>query len=659
MNERFVHSLQSVWRSNVTGTSSGCVHFVTKFNYVVQLDYCEVPKHYLEPDRSGLLRLKVGRRMVVGPNGSIWFPHMTRPAPTRWIPDQKFDARNSFWTRANAGEVIPNPPSPASWDLLFDNGGSLAGWRDCGVNRLGFDADEVHEENNEMAGLIGGYFYLGATMTRVWAERTPGMSAAIVDAVYYGDHPDVPPYVAEPWHQNERTTQKMTQWLGWVMGSMDQTELQADRQLAYDFRNARPDLLKLSDLELVEYAASVRPLCRRLFDQHINQTGAASIGPGALGAICAAVGRPQDTLGLMSGLGGVDSAAPTYAMWDLGRIVRSAPALNEMFNSGPAGLYAKITASSDASAKDFVARLDTFLTEWGSRGPNEWDLMADTWETNPDLLLALIDRMRLLPDSSSPALQTSARETDRARLSAEIGAMIAGDPEASGTFAAALASSSTFVPGRERSKTNIIRVIGEARVAMRELGRRLKDRGDIDNVLDVCLLFEDELRAVASGSLTNVRALSAERKAYHQWLETLEPPFIINGTIPPIETWAKKSAHVATVAKVGEVLQGMPGCSGVIRGRACVVLSPSDPTALEDGDILIAPVTDPAWTPLFVPARGVVVNVGAALSHAIIVSRELGIPCVVSVNDATARIPQGAIIEVNGDTGTVTIISVP
>jgi pyruvate,water dikinase len=78
--------------------------------------------------------------------------------------------------------------------------------------------------------------------------------------------------------------------------------------------------------------------------------------------------------------------------------------------------------------------------------------------------------------------------------------------------------------------------------------------------------------------------------------------------------------------------------------------------ALEPGDVLIAPITDPAWTPLFVPAAAVVVNVGAQVSHAVIVSRELGIPCVVSVLDATQRIPDGALVTVDGTTGTVTLV---
>jgi pyruvate,water dikinase len=89
------------------------------------------------------------------------------------------------------------------------------------------------------------------------------------------------------------------------------------------------------------------------------------------------------------------------------------------------------------------------------------------------------------------------------------------------------------------------------------------------------------------------------------------------------------------------------------------VLDSHDPTALAPGDILVAPITDPSWTPLFVPAEGVVVDVGAPLSHAIIVSRELGIPCVVSATDATKRIPDGALIEVDGTTGVVTVIETP
>ena len=126
--------------------------------------------------------------------------------------------------------------------------------------------------------------------------------------------------------------------------------------------------------------------------------------------------------------------------------------------------------------------------------------------------------------------------------------------------------------------------------------------------------------------------------------------------VPTLEDLKPKSSSGVTVAVSGDVLIGAAGCAGVVRGRARVILDSSDPTALEPGDILVAPNTDPSWTPLFVPAGGVIVDVGAMNSHAVIVSRELGVPCAVSVVDATKRIPDGAMVELDGGAGTVTIL---
>jgi len=155
------------------------------------------------------------------------------------------------------------------------------------------------------------------------------------------------------------------------------------------------------------------------------------------------------------------------------------------------------------------------------------------------------------------------------------------------------------------------------------------------------------------------RARLAQRERQYDELFELDPPFILNATVPALSKWPKKGDSTATPVTKGEVLTGMPGAPGTYTGRARVILDPADPLALEPGEVLVAPLTDPAWTPLFVPAGAVVVNVGALVSHAIIVSRELGIPCVVSVKDATNRIPDGATITVDGSTGSVTVVSLP
>lgn len=575
---------------------------------------------------------------------------------SRWIEDNVYDPKFGFWSRANVGEVLPDPPSPLGWDMVFE-GGTVLGWRDCMTNRLGIGDDEVHPTRPEVVGVFGGYAYLGISLLRVWAARTPGFTPEALDAAYFAGNPDIPPYVPEPWHENPKTTEVMTGWLGWVMGDRNQDELEADRVAAREVRAERPDLSAMTDVDLLQRAVALKPMIRSLFDQHINQSGAASIAPAVIGAVCAAIGNPTATMRLLAGIGGVDSAAPASAMWDLSRAVRASAVLTRHFDSGTDGLVQRLAADDDPDVRAFTAALDEFLVEYGSRGPNEWDIHSHTWETKPELVLAAVERMRGADDSAAPSGHHAAAEAGRVRLGDEITAMLAGDPVAQDQFVAALGSAATFLPGRERSKTNIIRVVHEVRMSLWELGRRAVGRGELDDARDICMLFGDEARALATGTLSDARGIVAARRSHLDWLETLEPPFLFDSPPPSNTTWPKRGANPAPVAGVGDVLTGLPGCPGVARGRARVVLHAGDPTALEAGDVLVAPMTDPAWTPLFVPAAAVIVNVGAPLSHAIIVSRELGIPCVVSVNEATERIPDGALVEVNGDTGTVTVIS--
>lgn len=578
-------------------------------------------------------------------------------AAVRWIEDDTYDPKFDVWTRANVGEVLPEPPSPLAWDLVFGPY-NRKGWADTILNRLGFEPHEINAEKPETIGVFGGYAYLGLTLTRVWAERTPGFSADAIDAAYFGGA-DVPPYQVQDWHDNPHTTEVMAGWLGWVMGDMNQDEVDASTAEAHEIRAGRPDLSAESDAAVLARARAFGPTCRRMFDEHLNESGAASIAPGALGEICAALGRPEAAMRLIAGLGGVDSAAPSYAMWQLSRTIRDSADLSAAFDAGTQGLDARLRADGGADAQSFVGELDAFLPEFGSRGQNEWDIFSHTWETKPDIVLAAIDRMRVADDESSPFEENSRREAERNALAAELAPMLEGDAEAAGTFQAALASAAVFLPGRERTKTNIIRVIGEIRVALWELGSRLVERGDLDEPRDICMLFDDELDAAMDGSFADLRQTVTERLAYHDFLKTRQEPYIIAEAPAPVAEWPERSDDGIEVLDVGDSIQGVGGCPGNYRGRARVILDAADPLALEPGDVLVAPMTDPAWTPLFVPAGGVVVDVGAPLSHAIIVSRELGIPCIVSATDATKRIPDGATVEVDGDTGAVTVIALP
>ncbi len=539
---------------------------------------------------------------------------------TKWLTDTPASTRFPVYTRSNASDVLPDPVSPLGATLSW-RPGVMEGWRDGNVSNGAFLMDELTAEGiNPTCGFFNGYFYVNASVVRVMGERS-GAGAAGIDAAFFGNRPDTPPYVAHPDDQNAEAGARIGERVGWVLSTTEWPQMDESKRIADALRGDRPDLASSSDADLVAYARSMTPLNRRFFDDHVISSSNTAIGPTILGQLV-----PHLMVRLIAGAGDVDSAAPSGAMWKLSRL-----------------------QPDSAEFRDGFAH---FLREYGSRGPNEWDIYSDVWETKPELALALIDSMRAAPDESAPAARYDAVVADREAATAEALALFEGNEEATGTLLAAQASAMRFNAWRERTKANCIKAINEQRVAMLELGRR-----HLDQARDVFMLLDAELDAFVADP-ASFRDTIAERKAAWQHLWTLEPPYFVQSDrgVPEIEDLQPVADVQVQIARPGDVLTGAPGCAGVVRGRACVLLDAADPTALEPGDILIAPNTDPAWTPLFVPAGGVVVDVGALNSHAIIVSRELGIPCAVSVVDATRRIPNGALVELDGAAGTVTML---
>jgi pyruvate,water dikinase len=549
----------------------------------------------------------------------------------RWIVDSAPSSRYPIYTRANVGEVFPDPVTPLSATIGITEL-SEPGWRDAWERFGVFTLDELDPDNNEIIGVFGGYCYLNVSLSRIVGVRTPGLTPEIIDQTFFGAQPGIPPYKALATDEDEDRSAAVQRTLQWILTTDSLPELLEDEELLADLRRERPDVTTLADEELlVTYENLMRTHFRRLFGRHIFTTYAATVPAGILQQVCAAVGQPDAALKLISGVGDVESAAPSYAMWELSRL--------------------------DPAGEEFANAWDSFMLEYGSRGPNEWEARSPTWETDPSLALAAVDQMRRAPERMAPELSQAARADERLALGAAITDALADDPETQGQFVAALRSATIFLAGRERSKTNAIKLVHEGRVMLRELGKRMAERGLLDDERDIPFLKADELHdwlADPDAFRDEIR----DRKIRYEELGTIEPPFVFEGEPPPPSTWPKRDSRPVAVAGPGDVLAGIPGCPGQAIGRARVVLDPHEPGALEPGDVLVAAITDPSWTPLFVPASAVIVDVGAPLSHAIIVSRELGIPCVVSVTDGTRRIPDGALVRVDGDTGTVTIVEV-
>jgi len=573
----------------------------------------------------------------------------------RWITDNEPSVRYPTYTRANAGEVMPDPVSPLTASMGIMAAGE-AGWRDA-YNRLGtFQPEEFEDDRPNTIGCFGGYLYLNMSLTRIYGVRCPGMSPEIVDFTYFGEMPGIPPYEEErrPTDESPDGTARLAEWLQWIMTADDLPELLDDQAEVEEVIARRPDLAAATDEELVARARAMVPLYRRLFARHIEISGASGVAIGTVAGICQAIGDPTLTMRLVGAAGGVDSAAPSHALWDMSRMVARSPVLTAAFDRGVHGLLDRLrSANADDSVK-LLVEIDSFLERHGCRGPNEWELRSLVWGIRPDLPLAAVDRMRLASDGQSPAQQADKLRADREAVTDQVRQALAGDDEALAQFEAGARASLLFLAGRERTKTTNIRLVHEMRMPLRELGRRMVAAGHLDTVEQVFMLLDQELEAFLADPASFTSVVREREREYAELFE-LEPLFIIFRTVPPVSSWPRRDRRAVDHVGPGTSLAGIPGCPGRATGKARVVLDPSDPTALGPGDVLVAPITDPAWTPLFVPAAAVVVDVGAQVSHAVIVSRELGIPCVVSVTDATRKIPDGATVTVDGTTGTVTV----
>lgn len=570
--------------------------------------------------------------------------------------------RYPIWTRANVGEVFPDPVALSTFDFAFQNDDGIQmseqGFRDAYIRIGAFEESEFDPDNPVFLGVFGGYTYLNASLMRIFGERAPGLSAQDIDDAFFGVQPGIPPYEQHPDDPSPEAEARIGEVFGWALTTPDLPEVLAQEQEVNLLRENRPDFASMGDHELVDWIENFfRGGFRKLFAQHIFISFLTTVPLGIVSAVCEAIGRPTDAMKIMAGLGDVESAAPSMAMWELGRQATSSSSVSAVFEAGISNLDTRLRAAEEPDCVEFVDAFDLFLRSYGSRGPNEWEMSCPTWETDPDLALAAIDRMRVSPASAAPHDRQTDLAAERERLVAEIGAMLEADPEAQGQFLAGAHGASVLMPGRERTKTNCVKFIQEGRIAAREFGRRMVERGVFPEVTSFAMLRFSELHQ-AIDNADGWRQVIEQRQEVFDTASSRQEPFVIVGEAEPLSSWARRDAVTFESVGNGDSIQGMPGCPGVSEGRARVILDSHDPTALEPGDVLIAPLTDPSWTPLFVPAAGVVVDVGAALSHAIIVSRELGIPCVVSATNATKRIPDGAMVRVDGDSGVVTVLEV-
>ena len=572
-----------------------------------------------------------------------------------WLVDWTRHERLPYYTRANAGEVLPDPASPLGWSLVFEEG-LLPGWYRGFVEFGIYGPEEFNTPPKiPMVGIFGGYFYLNLSHMRLLGLRL-GADLDEFDAGLLGSHPDTPPYEPHPDDVNPELSAKAAATIGEILGRSSFPEIDEDRARTARLARERPDLSTLSDAELVARARSFAGELDNGFARHDYSSLGSTLGPGILASLCASVGHPEWQLELISGLGDVDSASPSWGLWRLSRQANASPEITALFDSGPEAVLAAIADPQTDATRAYAASFAAFLLESGSRGPNEWDIHARSWEADPLQPLKLVAGIRKASDDDSPRARHERLEARRQAAADRLRAALAGNDEALGTLEMALASTQLCVPARERTKATCVAVINEVRMAVRELGRRGVAAGLYAQPEDVMMLLSSELDDYVADPAA-FRDIIADRLADYEALYELDPPFIIASDPPPLSQWARRTERIMVPLREGDVLSGLGGGAGRYTGRVCVLHDPADMAKLEPGDVLVAPFTDAAWTPLFLIAGAVVVDVGAMNSHAVVVSRELGIPSVLSVTTGTAQLLDGMEVTVDGTAGTVTVVS--
>lgn len=291
---------------------------------------------------------------------------------------------------------------------------------------------------------------------------------------------------------------------------------------------------------------------------------------------------------------------------------------------------------------DFAARFRRFLEDHGHR-EMDMDHYHLTWSGQPWIVLdaiALMLRQEAAEDPSTLVRRQRLRYTETEHQ------FLAALPEELRFFfreLIRLARTYTTLDDLEHYQTTRLNPV--CRETLVALGRCLQKEGILDQPEDVFFLRKGELEQwlAADGS--------ESREAYRQKVQDAKKKYHSSAQAPP--PWSLEDPSTTAADESGQVLRGLPGSPGRVSGSCFLVRSPDDFARFPQQAILVAPTTNPAWTPLFYSALGLITESGGPLSHGAVTAREMRLPAVMSVRNVMSRLREGQKVTVDGSKGIV------
>ena len=508
------------------------------------------------------------------------------------------------WTTTNVGEAVPGVQTPMGWSVWGPAGeaGLRRAFHTIGVLDARETAVPVDSEDRIFS-LFYGRIAMHLDLLCAWADRIPGTSGTAMATQLFTYVP--PSYVSRP---QRRYYPRVLARAGipWFAGprairasrrQMDafwRASVPAADRL--DAEGARRLLLRGAD----EFATVI-------YHHTVLTLGAVQPVYDLLVKVCEGSGVSAQEL--MGGHGGHEETAMLHDLWGCSR--------------------GRVS-------------LDAFVADYGYHGPREGDISTTVWREDRAPVEALVSAYRARPDGADPAAAERAQIDRRRRVEARF---LASVPAVRRPIARlALSLGGRYIPLRGVGKVAFLQGMDVCRAAARRLGELMAAEGTLAAADDVFFLTVEDLRA---GWPVDADAVAAERRAFHDLYSTLDLP----------EIWQGEPGAVATVAEAGDVhsITGIGASPGVVEGPVRVILDPAA-ASVQDGEILVARNTDPAWASLMFLSAGLISDIGGLMSHTAVVARELGIPCAVNTRTATRTLRTGDRIRLDGGTGTVELL---
>lgn len=570
------------------------------------------------------------------------------------------------WSNANIAENFPEPVSPFLYSIV--RRGYAAYFRNLG---LGFGLSRrriaaMDDALQHIVGVHGGRLYYNLSNIHTLIALAPGgrwLTRAFNDFVGAAQFP--PPHNLPEQSRLEQGVEllRVAATTAWrylnVQRGLQRFETAADdfcartRQAAlatmsaaelraclHEFMAIR--LHRWNDAALADTAAMVcYGLLQRQLRRWLPQAGNSNLH--------------ND---LLVGLPGLASHVPVEKLWLLSRQIRADATLAQLFAANDNATIERQLREQPHFAP-FRAALLEYLEQWGFRSSGELMLTRASPEEDPLQTLALLRSYAAL-DAPSPqqqlAEQTAAREAATEQVCRQLSFVRAR------LFRRLLAATQEAIRLRERARQKQAKLYVRLRHIVLGIGRQLVAAGMLEQADDAMFLEYDELDALLAGHAMfpyDIAALIQQRRAAQTRLAAMMPPdnFELGwGEYLPQQTGLETEATTAGTDTTSQLLHGTGACGGRITANAVVLDYASEADRMSQGDIVVTRQTDPGWACVFFLAKGLVVERGGMLSHGAIIARELGIPAVVGVKDATRRIASGSRVFIDGGRGVVEIL---